>query len=184
MANGVLGTMDNSDLLSLIRTVKDFPKPGINFYDITTLLANPVGFQKTINRMAYQHIDSHNKPEIIVGIDARGFILAGALANKLGCGVILARKAGKLPHETIGETYALEYGEATLELHADSFSKYKKALIIDDLIATGGTAAATIKLVEKAGGVVVGLNFIIELTTLGGRNKINTYNVDSLIKIV
>jgi adenine phosphoribosyltransferase len=173
--------MQNPDLFSFIRQIKDFPKPGINFYDITPLLTDPVGFQKTINRIAYEYLDSPNKPEVIVGIDARGFIIAGALASKLGCGVVLVRKLGKLPHSTISEKYTLEYGEATLEVHTDSFTKYKKVLVVDDLLATGGTAAATVKLVEKAGGEVVGLNFIIELSFLNGRRQLEGYHVSSLM---
>jgi adenine phosphoribosyltransferase len=173
--------MENEDLFRLIRTVLDFPKPGILFYDLTTLLQDPAGYQATIDRMCLPWMEK--RPEIIAGIDARGFLLAGAMAHKLGAGVALVRKAGKLPSTTFNASYTLEYGEATLEIHADSFARHRRVLIVDDLLATGGTAAATIELVRQAGGEIEGLEFVIELEDLGGAAKLQGLPVRSLISV-
>jgi adenine phosphoribosyltransferase len=171
----------NDDLLRLIRTVPDFPRPGILFYDLTTLLQDPAGYQATIDRMCLPWME--NRPEIIAGIDARGFLLAGAMAHKLGAGVALVRKAGKLPSRTFNASYTLEYGEATLEIHADSFAHHRRVLIVDDLLATGGTAAAALELVRRAGGDIQGLEFVMELKQLGGAEKLQGLPVRSLITI-
>ncbi|NRB38750.1 MAG: adenine phosphoribosyltransferase [Pseudomonadales bacterium] len=172
----------NQDLKDKLRTIADFPKPGITFYDITTLLADAEGLRLCVERTAELYKD--NKPDIIAGIDARGFILASALAYKLGCGMTMIRKQGKLPCDTFSQSYQLEYGEATLEVHTDAFSQKKKVLLVDDLLATGGTAKAAIKLIEKAGGHVMALSCIIELRALKGRDKLKGYTVDTLIDII
>lgn len=155
-----------ADLKSLIRTIPDYPKPGIMFRDVTTLLADAQGFKATIARLADPYrtepIDS------VVGIEARGFILAGAIADRLGCGFVPVRKKGKLPWRTISESYALEYGTDTLEIHEDALTRGRRILLVDDLIATGGTAGAAAKLIRRLGGEVVGAAFIVDLPELGG----------------
>jgi len=155
---------------SRIRTVKDWPKKGIKFRDITTLLKDPVGLRLTLDDFYKRYKDK--EIDIVVGIDSRGFILGGALAYLLGKGFVPVRKKGKLPAETEQETYALEYGTDTLEIHKDAITKANKVLIIDDLIATGGTALAAAKLVNKLGGKIIELAFIIDLPDLGGTKKL------------
>ncbi len=172
-------SMRNEDLVNKLRVIPDFPKKGIQFYDITTLLADPEGLYLSVNRLAALY--SENKPDIVVGIDARGFILASALAYKLGCGLALIRKKGKLPFNTYEQSYALEYGESTLEIHTDTFKTQKKALLIDDLLATGGTAQAAVSLVEKAGGQVISFAFLIELLGLKGKEKLKNTHTQSLM---
>jgi adenine phosphoribosyltransferase len=167
------------DLKKYIRGVPDFPKPGILFYDITTLFQDPVGFDKALNAM--QAFVQRREVQKIVGIEARGFILGGALADRLGLGFIPARKPGKLPFRTIREAYALEYGTDSLELHADGVSRGERVVIVDDLLATGGTAKATCRLVENLGGVVVGVSAVIGLTFLPFRQALAGYDVDYLI---
>jgi adenine phosphoribosyltransferase len=169
--------LDN--LKAKIRDVPDFPEPGIVFKDIMPLLADPATLHEAVDRLA-EWIEPR-KPDLILGAEARGFILGGALAYKLGCGFIAARRPGKLPWKTVSATYALEYGENTLELHADALSPGARVLVHDDLLATGGTAAAICDLVEQLGGEVVGLAFVIELTFLEGRKHLERYDVHSLI---
>ena len=167
------------DLKKYIRHVPDFPKPGILFYDITTLFQNPVGFDKALNAM--QAFVDRRQAQKIVGIEARGFILGGALADRLGLGFIPARKPGKLPSQTIREQYALEYGTDSLEIHADSISKGERVVVVDDLLATGGTVKATCRLVENLGGVVVGVSAVIGLSFLPFKQALAAYDVNYLI---
>ena len=167
-------------LKSLIREVPDFPKPGINFYDITTLLKHPSGFRNTINLLADEF---RGVPvDTVIGIEARGFIFAPALAYHLGAGFVPVRKPNKLPAERVSISYDLEYGQDTLEIHRDAVGDGHRVLIADDLLATGGTAKAVCKLVESLGGIVVGLAFVVELEFLPGREKLAGYDVRSLIK--
>jgi adenine phosphoribosyltransferase len=168
------------ELKSLIRDIPDFPKKGIVFKDITTLLKSPEGLSKTADEL-YKYADNKNITKV-VGIESRGFILGGILAQKLNAGFIPIRKPGKLPAETISESYALEYGIDTIQIHKDAIRKGDKVLLHDDLLATGGTMEAACKLVEKLGGEVVQISFLIELTFLNGREKIKKYDVRSLIQ--
>jgi adenine phosphoribosyltransferase len=167
-------------LKAKIRDVPDFPEPGIVFKDIMPLLADPATLQETVDLLA-EWIEPR-KPDVIVGAEARGFMLGAALAHKLGCGFVAARRPGKLPWKTVSATYALEYGENTLELHADAITPGQRVLVHDDLLATGGTAAAICDLVEQLGGEIVGLAFVIELTFLEGRKHLEKYDVHSLIQ--
>src|SRR5215472_13364167 len=167
------------DLKSLIREVQDFPKPGINFYDITTLLKSPQGLQAVIDALRRHY--SGKGIRTVAGIEARGFIFAPALAYALNAGFIPIRKPKKLPAATEKVEYALEYGTDSVEVHIDAIEPGQKVLIVDDVLATGGTASAAAKLVEKLGGVVAGLGFVIELDFLSGRNKLAGYDVDSLL---
>lgn len=155
---------------SKIRTVPDFPKKGIMFRDITSLLQDPVGLRMTIQNFMKRYIEEDI--DVVVGIDSRGFILGGALAYELGKGFVPVRKKGKLPAETESVTYDLEYGTDTLEIHKDAIKKGQKVLIIDDLLATGGTALAAASLVKKLGGEVVELAFIVDLPEVGGAKKL------------
>lgn len=167
------------ELKKYIRHVPDFPKPGILFYDITTLFQDPVGFDKALNAMqAFVHKREAQK---IIGIEARGFILGGALADRLGLAFVPARKPGKLPSRTIREEYALEYGTDSLELHADGVSPGERVVIVDDLLATGGTVKATCRLVENLGGVVVGVSAVIGLNFLPFKEALAGYDVNYLI---
>jgi adenine phosphoribosyltransferase len=168
------------DLKSLIREVPDFPKPGILFYDITTLLKNAAGFHAVIDALSAHYRDT--KVDTILGIEARGFIFAPALAYALNAGFIPVRKPKKLPAECVSVTYDLEYGTDTLQMHKDAIGPGHRVLIIDDLLATGGTAAAAARMVCEAGGQVVGLGFVIELTFLNGRNKLAGADVFSLVQ--
>jgi len=163
----------------LIRDVPDFPKPGIIFKDITTLLQDGGAFRQAMNQILKKYLDE--KIDKVVGIEARGFILGGVLAYKLGCGFVPARKPGKLPAPAIREEYTLEYGRNALEIHQDSIANGDRVLIVDDLLATGGTALASAKLVEKLGGEVVAIKFLIELAFLHGREKLLKYPLHSLI---
>jgi adenine phosphoribosyltransferase len=167
------------NLKDKIRDVPDFPEPGIVFKDIMPLLADPATLHETVELLA-GWIEPR-KPDLILGAEARGFILGAALAYKLGCGFIAARRPGKLPWKTVSATYALEYGENALELHADAISPGARVLVHDDLLATGGTAAAICDLVEQLGGEIVGLAFVIELDFLEGRKHLEKYDVHSLI---
>ncbi|MBX7219323.1 MAG: adenine phosphoribosyltransferase [Blastocatellia bacterium] len=169
-----------NDLKKMIREVPDFPKPGILFYDITTLLKNPKGLKAVINRMSEAF--AGEKIDTVIGIEARGFIFAPALAYHIGAGFVPVRKPKKLPHETESISYDLEYGSDTLEIHRDAIGEGHRVLIADDLLATGGTAAAVVKLVEQLGGQVVGLTFVIELNFLNGREKLSNYHVHSLMR--
>ena len=168
------------DLAAKIRDVPDFPKPGIVFKDIMPLLADPEALHETVERLA--EFAEPRKPDLILGAEARGFILGAALAYRLKCGFIAARKPGKLPWRTVSVKYALEYGFDALELHADAITPGKRVLVHDDLLATGGTAKAKADLVEQLGGEVVGLAFVIELEFLHGRDRLEGYDVFSLIQ--
>ena len=168
------------DLKQLIREVPDFPKPGINFYDITTLLKHPEGLRKTVDALAKSF--EGERVDTVVGIEARGFIFAPALAYHLGAGFVPVRKPRKLPAECVSISYDLEYGQDTLEMHRDAVGQGHRVLIADDLLATGGTAKAVCELVEKLGGTVAGLGFVVELEFLPGRKKLEGYDVRSLIK--
>jgi adenine phosphoribosyltransferase len=167
------------ELEKIIRDVPDFPKQGIIFKDITTLLQDGEAFRQALNLMLKKYLNA--KIDKVLGIEARGFIFGGVLAYKLGCGFVPARKPGKLPYRTIREEYTLEYGINALEIHEDSIKPGEKVLIVDDLLATGGTALAAAKLAEKLGGEVVGIEFLIELGFLHGREKLAKYPVSSLI---
>jgi adenine phosphoribosyltransferase len=167
-------------LKSLIREVPDFPKPGINFYDITTLLKDPKGFRQTIDALSSEF--EGQKIDTVIGIEARGFIFAPALAYHLGAGFVPVRKPRKLPSECASISYDLEYGQDTLEIHKDAVGEGHTVLIADDLLATGGTAKAVCNLVESLGGKVAGLGFVVELEFLPGRKKLEGYDVRSLIK--
>jgi adenine phosphoribosyltransferase len=159
---------DNEDLRALIRTVPDFPKPGIQFRDITTLLLDARGFAASVERLAPRG----EKPDLIAGIDARGFVFAAALAHRLGTGLLLIRKDGKLPGQTIAEDYALEYGTGRLAMHIDACAPGARVLLVDDLIATGGTALAAVRLIRRAGASVPGAAFVIDLPDLGGADRL------------
>ena len=167
-------------LKSLIREVPDFPKPGINFYDITTLLKHPEGLRDTVDALASEF--EGEKIDSVIGIEARGFIFAPALAYHLGAGFVPVRKPGKLPAECASLSYDLEYGQDTLQIHRDAVGDGHRVIIADDLLATGGTARAVVDLVEQLGGTVVGLVFVVELEFLPGREKLAGYDVRSLIK--
>ena len=168
------------ELQELIRSIPDFPKKGILFRDITTLLQNGREFRRAIDILAEHY--KGKKIDQIVAVESRGFIIASPLAYKLSAGIIPVRKKGKLPYKTVEATYELEYGTDTLEMHADAFQPGANILIVDDLLATGGTAKATIDLVEKLKGKVVGICFLIELTDLKGIKKLKGYEVLSIIK--
>ena len=168
------------DLREKIRDIPDFPKRGIVFKDIMPLLADAEALQETVERLA--EFAEPRRPDVVLGAEARGFILGAALAYRLKCGFVAARKPGKLPWRTVSAKYALEYGFDALELHADAITGGARVLIHDDLLATGGTARAKIDLVEQLGGVVVGLAFVIELEFLNGREKLEGYDVFSLIQ--
>lgn len=167
------------DLASLVRDVPDFPKPGIVFKDIMPLLANPQALRQTVDELAAWA--EPRRPDIILGAEARGFITGGALACRLGCGFVAARKPGKLPWRTVSAKYALEYGFDALELHADAIKAGQRVLVHDDVLATGGTARAKCELVEQLGGEVVGVAFIISLDFLNGRDRLEGYDVHSLV---
>lgn len=168
------------DFKGLIRDVPDFPKKGIVFKDITPLLKHPEAFQGIIKHMADRYKDK--KIDTIVAMESRGFILGGALATHMGVSFVPVRKPGKLPWKTIQETYELEYGKDTLEIHEDSIGKGQKVLVLDDVLATGGTAAATIRLVERAGGKVTEACFLIHLTFLNGEQKLKSTPYYSIIQ--
>jgi adenine phosphoribosyltransferase len=170
--------MDN--LKKLIREVPDFPKPGINFYDITTLLKDPEGLKLTIDALAENY--QGEQIDTVIGVESRGFIFAAPLAYHLGAGFVPVRKPKKLPAEKVSVSYDLEYGQDTLEMHKDAVGEGHKVLIVDDLLATGGTAKAVVDLVESLGGEIVGLLFVVELDFLNGREKFNGYDVRSLIR--
>jgi len=169
-----------ADLKRLIREVPDFPKPGILFYDITTLLKDPAGLRAVIDGLKDHYHET--KVDVVLGIEARGFIFAPALAYALGAGFVPVRKPKKLPAETVSVTYDLEYGTDTLEMHKDAVSSGARVLIVDDLLATGGTAAAAARMVETAGGQVAGLGFVVELEFLHGRARLAGREVFSLLQ--
>lgn len=169
------------DLLPLLRAIPDFPKPGIIFRDITPILADPAAFRYTVDWF----IDKF-KDEGVVKVcaaEARGFMIAAAIGYKMGWGIVPIRKPGKLPWKTLSEEYALEYGTAVLHMHEDAISKGEKVLVVDDLLATGGTAEAMVKLVERVGGVVAGVGFLVELDDLKGRDMLRGYRIESLLHV-
>jgi adenine phosphoribosyltransferase len=168
------------DLKKLIREVPDYPKPGILFYDLTTLLKDKQGFRKLVDRLCDHYAE--RKVDVVVGVEARGFIFAPALAYRLGAGFVPVRKPKKLPAKTAKVTYQLEYGTDTLEIHEDGIQPGQSVIISDDLLATGGTAAATVQLVRQLGGKVMGAVFAVELNFLHGRSKLTGLDVFSLIQ--
>ena len=167
------------DLKDYIRNVKNFPKEGIMFRDITTLLKNPESFNYTLEKLL--EFTKDIIVDKVIGIESRGFIFGSVMANKLNCGFIPVRKPGKLPAEKESISYSLEYGEDTLEIHKDAIQKGDKIIIHDDLLATGGTMNAVCKLIEKLGGEVIQLSFIVELSFLNGRSKLSNYDVRSIV---
>ncbi len=166
-------------LEELIRDIPDFPKPGIIFKDITPLLRDPKGFKATIKQLVAHCKEL--KPDLVVAVESRGFIFGAAVAEKLGCGFVPVRKPGKLPYETISEEYSLEYGTDKLTMHKDAVQENQKVVIIDDLLATGGTTAATVKLIQKLKGQIIAIGFVIELDFLSGRKKLEGFPVFSLL---
>ena len=167
------------DFEKKIRSVPDFPKPGIDFKDITTLVGDGPALQETIKRM--QELFAENKIDAVIGIESRGFIFAAILAYEWGVGFVPVRKPGKLPAETISESYELEYGKDSLEIHTDALEQDQNVLVVDDLLATGGTIVATTRLVERLGANVVGCCFLVELDFLGARKKLTGYRIESLV---
>ncbi len=168
------------DLTRLIRPIPDFPKPGILFRDITPLLADHNGFAEAIRQLAEPWLSE--KLDAIAAVEARGFLFAGPLALALGVGVIPVRKPGKLPAATISHAYDLEYGRDTLEMHADVLPKGSRVLVVDDVLATGGTAAACMKLIEAGGGTVAGAAFLVEITPLGGRERLEPHRIEAALQ--
>jgi adenine phosphoribosyltransferase len=171
--------MSIDDLKTLVRNIPDFPQPGIIFRDITPLIGDAQGLAAVVEQIAEPWL---GKVDQVLGIESRGFIVGAPVAYRLGVGFTIARKPGKLPFTTVAESYALEYGEASLHMHEDSFGGAARVLIIDDLLATGGTALASIKLAHRLGGNVVGCAFIIELKGLGGRQRLSPITCRSLIE--
>jgi adenine phosphoribosyltransferase len=169
--------MLKDDVKRLIRTIPDYPKPGIMFRDVTTLMRDAAGFKSTVTALAAPF--KGQKIDAVAGIEARGFIFGGAVADHLGCGFVPIRKKGKLPWTTIGQQYTLEYGVDTIEVHLDAVKPGERVLIVDDLIATGGTAEAAVKLITRVGGIVAGATFVIDLPELGGMKLLRSYKVDS-----
>jgi adenine phosphoribosyltransferase len=172
--------MTPDELRAKIREIPDFPKPGILFYDITTLLKEPGPYRAAIDAMLAPY--AAEQVDVVVGMESRGFIFSAPMAYQLGAGLVPVRKLGKLPAETVSVEYALEYGSNTLEIHRDAIQPGQRVLIVDDLLATGGTAAAAVKLVETLGGRVAALAFLIDLAFLNGRAKLAGYEVFSLIE--
>jgi len=172
--------MDVSELRSKIRDIKDFPTEGILFRDITTLLKDGPGWAAVIDHLANRYRSS--KVDVVVGVESRGFIFGGALAHELKAGFVPVRKRGKLPGPTIEEEYELEYGRDVLAIHEDAIKPGQTVLVVDDLLATGGTMAATLRLVERLGGKVVGATFLIELGFLKGRDRLRGYPIEALIR--
>ena len=166
----------NKTVRDYIRTIPDFPHEGIMFRDVTTLFADPRGFRIAIDQLLHPYAGTDI--DRIVGLEARGFILGGAIAHQLSVGFVPIRKKGKLPSKTLSQDYTLEYGEATMEIHDDAIQPGEKVLVVDDLLATGGTAEAGIKLLEKLGAEIVGCAFVIDLPDLGGRAKLEAMGVD------
>ncbi len=168
-----------SDLKKYIRSVPDFPKPGINFYDISTLLGNPIGFRSALEQM--EKFVRSKQPDVIIAIDSRGFLFGAPLADSLKVPLAPARKPGKLPYKTVSEEYELEYGTDRLELHEDAISSGDRVVIVDDLLATGGTVCAACALATRLGGQVVGISAVIELSFLPWREKLDGYDVNYLV---
>jgi adenine phosphoribosyltransferase len=183
---GVKSRIDNPNdantqnhLKQLIRTIPDFPKPGIQFRDITTLLEDAWGFKRVIDSFVEHY--RYTPIDKVIAIEARGFVIGGAIAHHLNCGLVVARKAGKLPHEVEKQEYALEYGTDCIEIHKTAIASGERCLVVDDLLATGGTCLATVKLVERLGGNIIGCAFIVELPDLGGAQKLADYDVLTLV---
>ncbi|MCF6176197.1 MAG: adenine phosphoribosyltransferase [Victivallaceae bacterium] len=171
--------MSLTTIKAAIRDIPDFPKPGIIYKDITPLLKDPAIFAEIIEILSERYCNT--RPDYIAGIESRGFIFGAALALKLGCGFIPVRKAGKLPYKTVSESYQLEYGSAEIEVHVDAVEKNAKVILVDDLLATGGTAVAAVKLLKQLNADIIGVEFIIELAFLNGRSRLDGYTVNSLI---
>ena len=169
--------MTTPALKELIRTIPDFPVPGIQFRDVTTLFNDAAGFQRAVDELASPYLDRH--VDAIAALDARGFILGGAVAYRLGLPFVPIRKKGKLPGNTLTEAYSLEYGEAVVEIHADAFEEGARVLLIDDLIATGGTAVAGAKLIRRLGGEIVAASFVVDLPDLGGRARLEEMGIET-----
>jgi adenine phosphoribosyltransferase len=169
-----------TDFRSVIRSIPDYPKPGIMFRDITTLLGDPRAFCRAVDELVSPYADQ--APDKVAGIEARGFILGGAVAHELAAGFVPIRKKGKLPHTTVSLAYSLEYGIDEIEIHTDAIGQGDRVLLVDDLIATGGTAWAAAKMIERSGGTVLGFAFVVELTFLPGRQKLAGYEVESLMQ--
>lgn len=167
-------------LAKAVRSIPDFPKKGIVFRDITTLLADAQAYQRTIDLMSHRFVG--REIDLVLGVEARGFLIGSALAYKLGTGVVIVRKPGKLPYRTKKVTYQLEYGEDTLEIHEDAIKPGQRVLIADDVLATGGTVAACIDLVQKLGGEVIECTFLMEIEDLGGRKRLAPHPVSSLLQ--
>lgn len=176
-------TGEHTRLLAHVRDIPDFPEPGILFKDLTPLLGDPEAFRYVVDAIADYATSLPEPIGKIVGVEARGFTFAAAVAYKLGCGLVPVRKPGKLPHDTVAETYALEYGTDTLEMHRDALAPGESVLVVDDVLATGGTAAATCRLIESVGGRIAGLAFVVELGFLEGRAKIGGHEVLSLLTL-
>ena len=170
--------MTEQEIKKLIRDVPDFPKPGIVFRDITPLIADARGFAAVVDQLAIPYL---GKVDIVLGIESRGFIVGAPVAYRLGVGLAIARKPGKLPSQTVDQAYDLEYGSASLQMHQDALQGLGRVLLVDDLLATGGTAAAALKLIHKIGGQVVGCAFVVELDALKGRERIAPVNCFSLV---
>jgi adenine phosphoribosyltransferase len=170
-------------ILAHIRDVPDYPTPGVMFKDITPLLADAAEFALVVDEFAAAHRDGGTPVDVVVGIEARGFILAAPVAIALGTGFVPVRKRGKLPHTTIGAAYDLEYGQAEIEVHVDGIAPGQRVLIVDDVLATGGTAEATAELVERAGGVVAGIAVLMELSFLKGRQRLTGHEVRALVTV-
>ena len=173
-------THDSAWLTSLVRDIADYPKAGVTFRDITPLLGNADGFARAVDELCEPFLEA--AIQRVVGVEARGFIPAAAVAYRLGAGFVPIRKAGKLPWAVAREEYQLEYGTDKLEIHRDAIHPDERILVIDDVLATGGTAAATARLIETLGGKIVGLCFLIEITALGGRGRLADYRVESLAR--
>ena len=169
-----------TDLKSRIRHIPDFPKPGILFYDVTTLLRDPEGFRLSIDALTTPFND--RGISLVIGVESRGFILGAAVADRIGAGFVPVRKPGKLPSASVRATYDLEYGSDSLEMHRDAIDQGQRVLIVDDLLATGGTARATVDLVKQIGGVVEGVAFLIELVALNGRAKLPSENIHAVLQ--
>jgi len=178
--NSRISRSDSEKFISLIRDIKDYPKKGITFRDITTLIKNGRAFNEVLDIL--YGVCRDEKIDLVAAIESRGFIFGGALADRLGVGIIPVRKIGKLPAECVAEKYALEYGTDSLEMHTDAISQGQRVLVVDDLLATGGTLQATCKLIEKLGGTVAGIMVLIELSFLKGRKKFKDYDFYSLIQ--
>jgi adenine phosphoribosyltransferase len=176
VSKGAIMKTSTKNVRDYIRTIPDFPHEGIMFRDVTTLFANPRGFRIAVDQLLHPY--AGEDIDVVVGLEARGFILGGAIAHQLGKGFVPIRKKGKLPSATIEQSYKLEYGEAVMEIHNNAIDAGAKVLMVDDLLATGGTAEAGIKLLEKLGGNIVGCAFVIDLPKLGGRAKLENLGMD------